>query len=532
MDQETIKTHITISNEEIKVVDITKKENILFIKLSNNRKFLTDGILIQEFSEYEHFCAVFSINGAIYIIMEKERQNYLIEFKTKEIIVSFANYIDYYFRQNENMFRIGEKLFNLKTKTYIPHTENLKPKTFYCLGNDLYLFETTEADILKRVNLILNENGEQIFNCGDNFPYLIKDNLLLIAKDNAEIKIEKYLNGKINTENEIIIRKEQTKPHYYKGNICIVKNNTIYIISPNLEILKQIAFPFLGNIKNSQIENDTLLVIIKQENERVKIAGINLLNERYFEAEDISTRPYDMSGPATKLTIAMDNINYDEYGREIYHVRVLDENFDLLFEMDNVVDYDYIVSKNKDKIWLKTDENGVLYNASHKKGVEITYTDIQYQSMDENSKIEYGFAFDENTKKLQILDEIGNVLIESIPYEQIGFEIYNRQIGFYYLNGYACITKRDVIFANYEIVKNSIIDNKGNIIYNKQNTIVSPIENYFQIKEEEKTIYFNTLNGKFSEKHLINSNNTPLLETTNQFEITEDGGLILKQILK
>ena len=181
----------------------------------------------------------------------------------------------------------------------------------------------------------------------------------------------------------------------------------------------------------------------------------------------------------------------------------------------------------------KQKEGGILYIVSKQKAIETPYEDIHFQFFDENTKIEYGLGFDETNENLQIIDECGKVLIESIPYEQLGFAPHFGQFGFRYLNGYACLTKRNTIIGNYEIIKNSIIDNKGNIIYNKANTYIYPIGNYFQIKEkkENRTIYFNTLNGEFNEKTIIYSNSTPLLEEQNQFEITEDGALVLKQSL-
>lgn len=528
-----IDRNTNISSREVKIVYLVKKESLLFIELSNHRKFLTDGTQIQEYSEYECFYNVFEMNGTTYVVMGKDWEKHLIEFTTKEIILSFDNYSYNCTEKSDNILKINDKLFNLKTRKYIPHTENLEPDTFCCLGSDLYLFDTTEKDYLERRILILNEKGEQLFDCGRAWPYLNEDNLILIDRDKEEIKIEKYKEGKFDKEQEITIKKDQTKPHYYKGNICVIKNNVVYIISLTQEILNQFPLPVQGIITSSTIENDTLLMTIKSNKDaKTKVLGINLTNGKHFESEKIGIRPLDMSGPATKLTIAMDNIIYDKYGREIYRIKLLDKDFNILYELDNAINYDYVVCGKVDKIWLKTKEGGILYIASKQKAIKTPYTDIHYQIFDENTKIEYGFGFDETNNKLQILDEIGNILIESIPYEQLGITPHFGQFGFRYLNGYTCITKRNTIIANYEIIKNSIIDNKGNILYSKSNTYVSPIGNYFQIREKENTIYFNTLNGEFSEKTLISTNDTPLLEEQNQFEITEDGALILKQTLK
>lgn len=533
MENEVSKYNTNIGSREIKVKDLVKKGPLLFIELSNNRKFLTDGVLIQEFSEYEYFHNVFEMDSTIYVVMEKDWQKHLIEFETKEVLVSFDGYSHDYTKRSENILEIRKKLFNLKTKEYISNTENLEPNTFCCLENDLYLFDTTEKDYLERRVLILNEKGEQLFDCGKAWPYLVGENLILIDNKQEEIKIEKYKDGKFDTENEIIIKKGQTKPHYYEGNICIVKNNIVYIIRPTQEIVKQFPLPPHGRITSSTIENNILLMSIKQEeNQNVNIMGINLTSGKHFMSEKIGIRPLDMYGPATKITIAMDNIIKDVYGRETYSVKLLDENFTILYELNNVVNYNYIVCDKVDKIWLQTKEDGILYIISKQKAIKTPYTDIHYQFFDKNTKIEYGFGLDKNTNKLQIIDEEGNILIESIPYEQLGFAPQYGQFGFRYLNGYACITKRTTIIANYEIIKNSIIDSDGNILYSKTDTHVSPIGNYFQIKEKEKTIYFNTLNGEFNEKAFINSNEVPLLEEQNIFEVTEDGSVVLKQSLK
>lgn len=531
MENEISNINTTIKNKEVKVVNLVKKDFLLFIELSNNRKFLTDGTLIQEFSEYERFCDVFKMNGTTYVVMEKEWQNHLVEFATKEIIVSFANYSYYYSKISENTFKIGEKLFSLKTREYIPNTENLKPQMFCYLGKDLYLFETTEKDYLERRTIILNEKGEQLLDCGKAWPYLVEDNLILSDRKQEEIRIEKYKDGKFDKEHEIVIKKAQTKPHYYQGNICIVKNNIVYVINPNQEIIKQFPLPIIGTITDSTIENDTLLMYIKI-NENIKIVGINLINGNYFEAERMGIRPLDMSGPATKITIARNNIIYDNHGNDICcDVSLLDEDFNVIYELSNVVNYDYIVCNKADKIWLQTKEGGILYNVSLQKAIKTSYNDIYFQFLDENTKIEYGFGLDKITHNLQIIDEEGNILINSIPYEELGIEPYFGQFGFRYLNGYACIKQTNTITIGYEISINSIIDKNGKIIYRKQNVHVYPIGNYFQIKEEDKTIYFNTLTKEFTEKMLISSNSTPLLEEQNQFEITEDGALVLKQTL-
>lgn len=536
MENEINKCNTNIGFREVKVKNLVKKDPLLFIELSNHRKFLTNGTLILEFTEFNKLYEVFKMNETIYIVMEKEWKKHLINFTTKEIIISF-NRFDNCYKISENILEIGKKLFNLKTREYISNTENLEPNISCCLGNDLYLFDTTEKDCQERRILILNDKGEQLFDCGNALPHLVEDNLILINKKHEEIKIEKYKDGKFDTENEIVIKKAQTEPLYYKGNICIVKNNIVYIISPTQEIIKQFPLPMHGRIlKNTpQIENNILLMSIKQnETQKAKVVGINLINGNHFISEGIGVRPLTGNGPAFDITIAMNNIIKDEYEWETYSVKLLDENFNVLFELDNVTHYDYLTCNKDDKIWLKTKEGGTLYNVSKQKAIKTSYTDIYYQIFDENTKIEYGFGFDENNKKLQIIDEEGNVLIENIPYEKLGFPPSFEEFSFCYLNEYVCIAQTIKIYINYETTKNSIIDSKGTILYSKPETDVSPIGNFFQIREYEKnrTIYFNTLNGEFNEKAFINSNDASLLEDQNIFEITEEGSVVLKRTKK
>lgn len=511
--------------QNTKIKELIKEEDFLFIELYNGRKFLMNSKIVQEFSEYEKFVELLKTKENTFIVMIKDYQKHLIDFKTKRVIVSFSIY-DNCHKICDTVFKIGNKLFNLKNEEYIPNTENLKPNTFCFLGKDLFLFDTTEENFLERTTIIVNEKGEQLLNCRKYLPSLIKDRLLLSDRDKEEIRILQYENGKFNLENETIIQKEQTEPRLYKEDICLVKNNTIYIIDVNLKEIKKYSLPVIGTITSETIENDTLLMTMKI-NDSYKVVGVNLINGNHFIAEKIGVRPLDMSGPATKITIARNNIVYDKHGIDICcNVTLLDENFNTLYELENVRNYDYIVCNKVDKIWLKKESGGILYNASLKKAIETPYYDIHFQFHDK-TKIEYGFGLDEKTDKLQMIDEEGNILINSIPYEELGFQPSFGQFGFYYLNGYVCIIQH---YNNTK--RNTLLNNEGTIIYDKMNTIVNSIGKYFQIKEEEKTIYFDTITGEFNEKILNTLNDKPLLEEHSLFEITEEGDFILKHTLE
>lgn len=163
----------------------------------------------------------------------------------------------------------------------------------------------------------------------------------------------------------------------------------------NLKEIKKYPLPVIETITSETIENDTLLMSMKI-NYSYRVVGVNLINGNHFIAERIGVRPLDMSGPATKITIARNNIVYDKYGIDICcGIALLDEDFNILYELENVRNYDYIVCNKVDKIWLEKENGGILYNASLQKAIETPYN-IDFQFHDK-AKMEYGFGLDEIT---------------------------------------------------------------------------------------------------------------------------------------
>lgn len=218
--------------------------------------------------------------------------------------------------------------------------------------------------------------------------------------------------------------------------------------------------------------------------------------------------------------------------QEIYQIKPYDEHLNVLVEVLDCLDYDYLRCNKGDKIWLKREKDGYIYNATLNTLFKTDYNEIHFQTNDKNNLNEYGYGINYKDKLLQIIDENFNVLIESVPYETLGINPRFGQFAYRYLNGFLLIRNSYIVIANYEIPRNIIIDRKRNLLYDKQNTTVTSIGHYFQIIEKEGTLYFDTLTGEFSSKGLASDNDFLLLETKEQFEIDENGNLKLIQSLK
>ncbi len=80
---------------------------------------------------------------------------------------------------------------------------------------------------------------------------------------------------------------------------------------------------------------------------------MNLKTGKYIETVSVEVLHFGVKGPIKNHTIALSNFHRTERDREIYTVKIYDENLYLLFETDNVLNCKTNFNKKEDKIWLK-----------------------------------------------------------------------------------------------------------------------------------------------------------------------------------
>ncbi len=178
---------------------------------------------------------------------------------------------------------------------------------------------------------------------------------------------------------------------------------------------------------------------------------MNLKTGKYIETVSVEVLHFGVKGPIKNHTIALSNFHRTERDREIYTVKIYDENLYLLFETDNVLNCKTNFNKKEDKIWLKKQNSGIIYDFQKKNFKVVNYETIYFQKEDNNNEEEYGFGITVQDQKLQIFDEDFNLLIENIPYEQLEISPTYGQFSYRYYSEYNFWTQSNNQIIHYRL---------------------------------------------------------------------------------
>ena len=77
------------STKNIKIIDMDKVDNYLFIILDNGKKILTDGKDLYDVSDYSHLLSMFNMGDKFCAVMTKGYSQCVVDLKTMEVLFEY-----------------------------------------------------------------------------------------------------------------------------------------------------------------------------------------------------------------------------------------------------------------------------------------------------------------------------------------------------------------------------------------------------------------------------------------------------------
>ena len=507
----------TLGLKNIKIKNIYKVDDYLFITLDNGQKILTNGDEVYDVSEYNHLSSVFNMENKFCAVFNKGYSPYVVDLNTMEVLYKDINAY-HVSRQDDRTLHIIMKagegnntIYDIETKKYLPAPSEYEFER--SLGNNLYVFKEVRnsiANFYKDKRCVINASGKILLKDIEGWIYL-SGNHLVIIKDN-EISIvgiadETSLEIKTIEQNEKII----AKPAYHHGNIIIIEKGTIKIYTPDFELINEFKIDGLEEIIDYEIVADTLKICLPLivNNEKVdKHSYVNLKTGKSISHIRIEGFPY-----WTPTTF----IGQNSIDSEIKDYYFYNANFDSIINIsansyENIDDDKgcmfIIRTKNgeKEKIQLLNTENG-----------SIREIDYGYVSFDLSSPYGYGVNFSDET--IDFFDENLNVIISGFDYKKFNLGFGNRGFSYFIVNNYVCIRKHFVDEYGHSKCRYIIQNSEGDIILNSTEHECYAMGNLIQIIGRNDTQFLNTLTGEFG----VLSLNAPVDEKGNIiFDETND----------
>ncbi len=115
---------------------------------------------------------------------------------------------------------------------------------------------------MKREFILVNKNGEIVYNCQKMFPQYFNNHIILRDKD--ILRIIPYQNGKLDFEKERTIKENKALLHYLEGKIYQIKEQSLHIIDISLSLQNKINLPPFDTVIFSEIEFDKLTIGLKK----------------------------------------------------------------------------------------------------------------------------------------------------------------------------------------------------------------------------------------------------------------------------
>ena len=503
-----------MSNEvglkNIKVLNVEKCNDYLFITLDNGQKILTNGTDIYDVSIYSHISDLFNMGDRLCAVLIKGYSRcVLVDLKAMEVLFEDdkASFIS---KQDDNTIHVIKKIgcgnntiYNIDTKKYLPIPEDYEFEN--ALGNNLYVFREKgdlDSDFYDYKRCVIDVSGNIVLKDISGWIELCGD-YLIIHKRN-EVSIVKR--GKDNTpiintitqNNDII-----AKPEYHDGYITIIEKGLIKIYTPDLELVNKFEISELDTVIDFEIVSDILKICLPYEIDGKEVGRhifLNLKSGKMITHTRILGYPYW----ASKVFVAKDSLNDEEvsvfkeneiYDQTEYHF--YDSNFDKIADIKgnsyyDVDDYTFMVSN-----WDGKEYHRKFINAKTKIIKDCDYSVIKFSS--DNT---YGYGLNTITDMVDIIDRNLNVIIPNINYHHLGLDrnhVYH-EFNCFVVNDYVCIITRIKSNTRYIIQRAD-----GEIILDSTEHKCYPMGDLIQIVKDNKNEFYNTLTRMFEQLSLTAS---------------------------
>lgn len=495
--------------KNLKILDIKKVNDFLFITLDNNQIILTNGNEIYDVSDYDHLSNLFNMGDKFCAVMQKGYSTYVINLKTMEIL--FEDDKAYSINKQDDrtlhvIMKIDDgntNLYDIETKKYLPSPKNYEFEN--SLGHNLYVFRekyNSETGFYNYKRCIVNADGKVILKDIDGWIELC-NNYIIIQKSKevciVNINEDLSLDMNIIEQNDKII----AKPKYYDGNIIVIEKGSIKIFAPNLNLVHQFEIKELESVIDYEIVSNTLKICLPYNLNEENIAKhlfINLKNKKSISHVRIDGYPYW----SPKTYVGKDDLMDEEIS--CFQCNKTYEQTKYYF-YDS--DFNKIIAINGNFYLKIDDENIFIVGVWDGKKIQRTYINIKNNTVKDcdydiikflpNNL--YGYAFNTITDMIDIIDKDLNVIIPNIDYKQLGLPRNNDFFGdftYFVVNDYVCIIKH-ISNGPYSSYRNIIQNANGEIILDSMQHKCYQMGNLIQIIKDGKSEFLNTLTGEIGQ---------------------------------
>lgn len=522
----------TLGFKNIKILNIEKVNDFLFIVLDNGQRILTNGSELYDVSNYNHLSNLFNMGDKFCAVMNKGYSVYVVDLKTMEIIYE-DDKVYHISKQDDRTLHIimkigggNNSIYDIETKKYLPSPENYEFE--HSLGNGLYVFreKSDSKDFYDAKRCVFNSAGKEIMKNIEGWIYLNNNYLIINKKNSVNIIDLSKENIEINIlqKNDVIL----FTPEYYEGNFVIIEKGLIKICTPTLEIIKTIEVDEIEEVIDVELLADIVKICIPyyENGEKInKHIFVNLKTEKIISHIRIAGYPY--WNPKTFIgrdSTEFENIEYSFY----------DKAFNLL--QKRFINSYYCLENSEENMFaLESINNGI-------KEIEIlntfdgTIKDSKYDFIKLHHRLPYGYGVNYATETVDFLDDKLNVIVPNFDYKKYGLTFGDYGFSYFIVNDYVCITKDFEDATGRTRYRRIIQKSNGKIILDSINHDCYQLGDFIQIIGQARTEFLNTLTGEIGQLSITAPADkegkidfSKIKDLTNTFQIEGETQLLLPQ---
>lgn len=155
--------------KHIKIIDIDKINDYLFIILDNGQKILTNGNDLYDVSDYDYLLNIFNMKNKLCAVITKNYSTCVVDLKTMEVLFEDEN--AYHISKQDNrtlciIMKIGSgnnTIYDIESKKYLPAPDDYEFEN--SLGNNLYVFReqhNSDTNFYDYKRCVINADGKII----------------------------------------------------------------------------------------------------------------------------------------------------------------------------------------------------------------------------------------------------------------------------------------------------------------------------------------------------------------------------------
>ena len=492
-----------LETKSIKINNIYKVKDYLFIELNNRQKILTDGKKIYDISNYDNVIDVFPMSDKLCAVVTEVYSKFLIDLETMEVLFDDKKAYQIYKEDDKALHIImncgngNDAIYNIETKKYLPSPENYEFEI--SLGNGLYVFRENRnfnTDFYEYKRCVINADGKVIMRDIQGWIELVDNNLIIKKKDKlciASVSGDANLNVKtIEQKDEII-----AKPIFYKGFIFLIQKGIIKKYTPNLELLEEFKIDELDGVIDIEIVSDVLKLCLpykKGEKQINKHLFFNLNTGKSIS--DIRIEGYPYWSPTTY-------ISQDSIDDEIINFNFYNKDFELVRSI-SASSYESVKGEKENMFVIKTSNKENKYtkllNSHNGDLIDIDYDYIQF-----HHTLPCGYGLHFKTEKMDFFDEDLNVIIPNVNYRNFDLSFHFDGFDYFIINDYVCIQKHFVDGYGRSRFRAIIQKSNGDILLDSIQHRCYAVGNFIQIVNNENSEFLNTTTGEIGPLEVISN---------------------------